>query len=157
MLAAGVVAVTSLCSGALAPEAVADPSPAGESPLSSAVETFNYPNAAKILKEKGIALRKGDGHILLADCNVSKDIQVFSTHTDEGRYCFRVTGSGKSGYLSLEIPDSFIVMVGDYAVRASVTSEGVTSTVEVPKNKQRSVGEGEGGSPAVLVELRVVS
>lgn len=156
-LATGAVAATSLLSGVLVPgTATAAPGPDGDAPLSSAVETFNYPNAAKILKEKGIALRKGDGHILLADCSVSRDITVHSRHGDgDGTFCFKVTGSGKSGYLSLEIPETFMVMVGNYAVRASVTAEGNTSTVDVPRNGQRSVGEGAQGASTVLVELRV--
>lgn len=157
-LTAGAIAVASLVSGALAPGvATAAPGPADDPIPPSAVETFEYPNAAKILKEKGIALRKGDGHILLAECSVSTDIQVFTRHNSEGRYCFKVTGTGKAGYLSLEIPETFIVATGEYAVRASVTAEGNTSTVDVPKNNSRSVGEGAvpPGPPAVLVELRV--
>ncbi|MEV5506812.1 hypothetical protein [Streptomyces orinoci] len=127
-----------------------------------AVETFEYPNAAKILQEQGIALRSGDGHILLADCKVSADIQVFTSQdhpgqTDRGKYCFKVTGSGKSGYLKLEIPKVFNVATGDYAVRASVTAEGKTQTVNVAKNDFEAVGQGVDpkAQPTVLVELRV--
>lgn len=157
-LVAGAIAVASLAPGALTPSiAIAAPGPTDDPIPPSAVETFEYPNAAKILKEKGIALRKRDGHILLAECTVSTDIQVFTRHNMEGRYCFKVTGTGKSGYLSLEIPMTFSVVTGEYAVRASVTADGSTSTVDVPKNNSRSVGEGTvpPGPPAVLVELRV--
>ncbi|MDT0453796.1 hypothetical protein [Streptomyces hesseae] len=131
--------------------------PAEEADPPYTVETFEYPNAAKILKEQGIALHKGDGHILLADCKISTDIQVFTRHNKEGRYCFKVTGTGKTGYLSLEIPQAFNVTTGDYAVRASVTADGKTSIVDIPKNDVRAIGEGTNppGSPASLVELRV--
>ncbi|MGO4463813.1 hypothetical protein AB4039_42145, partial [Streptomyces sp. M-16] len=33
-----------------------------------AIEDFGYPNADKILAERGITLKRGDGHIVLADC-----------------------------------------------------------------------------------------
>lgn len=40
---------------------------AGEAP-GCAVEDFKYPNADKILAEQNIVLKRGDGHITLADC-----------------------------------------------------------------------------------------
>ncbi|MEV6358651.1 hypothetical protein AB0M40_38945, partial [Streptomyces hydrogenans] len=43
-------------------EAVADAAPG------YAVENYDYPNADKILAEKNIVLKRGDGHIVLADC-----------------------------------------------------------------------------------------
>ncbi|WP_372407415.1 hypothetical protein [Streptomyces luteireticuli] len=126
------------------------------------METFEYPNAAKILKERGITLHKGDGHILLADCGLTQDIVVLSTRIDEpnpdrGRYCFKVTGTGRSGYLSLEIPKVISISTGDYLVRANVTADGRTTTVDVPRNETKPVGQGTNppGSPAVLVDLRV--
>ncbi|MFB6572837.1 hypothetical protein, partial [Streptomyces noursei] len=125
-----------------------------------AVETFEYPGAAKILKERGIALRKGDGHIVLADCYASQDIVVNSTelnNVDRGRYCFKVTGTGKTGYLTLEIPDVITIAAGDYLVQANLTADGQTTSVKVSKNDTKSVGEGTNppGNRSVLVELRV--
>ncbi|MBZ4322744.1 hypothetical protein JNW98_25795 [Streptomyces sp. SCA2-4] len=122
-----------------------------------AVETFEYPNAAQILKEKGIALHKGDGHILLADCNTAQDIRVMTRQTAEGQYCFKVTGTGKTGFLELEIPKVFSIMTGEYAVQANLTSEGKTQTVNVAKNGAEGVGESANppGKPTVLVKLRV--
>ncbi|MCC3774088.1 hypothetical protein K6I33_002307 [Streptomyces sp. UNOB3_S3] len=140
--------------------ATAAPASADEEQLSYAVENFEYPNAAKILQERGIILRKGDGHIVLGDCKTDEDIVVNSTsvnNADRGRYCFKVTGTGKTGYLTLEIPKVVTISAGDYAVRAKVTADSQTTTVDVPKNEMTSVGQGttRPGGPAVLVELRV--
>lgn len=119
-----------------------------------AVEEFNYPDADKILAEKGIKLLKGDGHLLLADCDSSvNQIQVWTRQTADGMYCFRATGS--SGYLTLEIPDVFAIQTSDRPVSADLTAEGKTQTVDVPKDDFKGVGEGVGGAPTVLVELRV--
>ncbi|WKK25163.1 hypothetical protein QZH56_05975 [Streptomyces olivoreticuli] len=140
------------------------PTPTEEPTPPSAVETFDYPNAAKILKEQGIALRKGDGHILLADCKVSRDIQIMTSmdhpgQSERGLYCFKVTGTGRTGYLTLEIPKVYNIMTGDVAVRAGLTAEGQTQTVTVPKNDAKGVGTAgtPPTAPTVLVELRVTS
>ncbi|MFC5718575.1 hypothetical protein ACFP1Z_00060 [Streptomyces gamaensis] len=122
------------------------------------METFNYPNAEKILGEKKIALRKGDGHIVLADCRASTDIRVWTTQSADGSFCFKVTGDGKSGYLSMEIPKVYYIQTGDYAVKADVVSEGVTKTVNMGKEGEAYVGVGANppGKEASLIELRVM-
>ncbi|MEU1780739.1 hypothetical protein ABZ545_14775 [Streptomyces abikoensis] len=158
----GVATVAAVCTAVNAASAAPAPAGADEATPPSAVETFEYPNAAKILKDRGIILRKGDGHIVLADCNVSRDIVVNSTaldNVDRGRYCFKVTGTGKSGYLALEIPKVVTIGAGDYAVEAKVTADSQTTKVEVPKNDMASVGQGSSrpGGAAVLVELRVTA
>ncbi|MEU7167402.1 hypothetical protein AB0A70_22615 [Streptomyces morookaense] len=153
-----VVAIGSAVGVATAAPASSD----DEKQLSYAVENFEYPNAAKILQERGIILRKGDGHIVLGDCKTDEDIIVNGTaldNPDRGRYCFKVTGTGKTGYLTLEIPKVVTISAGDYGIRANVTADGATTTVDVPKNDMKSVGEGMArpSGPAVLVELRVTS
>lgn len=163
VLFAGIVAsVTAAVGISTLNVASASPDPASDDSLSFTAETFAYPNAAKILKERGIILRKGDGHIILADCSASRDIEVLSTRTDEpnpdrGRFCFKVTGTGKAGYLALEIPKVHHLSTGDFAIHASLTADGKTQEVSVPKYDDASVGEGTKvpGSPTVLVELRV--
>ncbi|CAM5561849.1 hypothetical protein [Streptomyces abikoensis] len=126
--------------------------------LPSAVETFEYPGAAKILKERGIRLDSGDGHILLTDCKAGAgaDISVYTKHRDEinqGRICFKVTGNGKKGYLSLEIPDVIGIAAGKYGAWASVG--GPTGIVNVPANDIKAVGEPAWGEPATLLALQV--
>lgn len=120
-----------------------------------AVEDFGYPDAEGILKEKGIVLRRGDGHITLTDCSAPHQIQVWTLQNTEGRYCFRVTG--KTGYLSLEVNRVHAIRTDDRAVRASLTTDGKTTTVDVPKDDYKPVGEGDQKDPrpAVLVELKV--
>ncbi|MEV5138594.1 hypothetical protein AB0K71_23550 [Streptomyces syringium] len=162
MLSGGVIGAVSIVMGASTlGVAAAAPQPGDDAVLRPAVETFDYPNAARILKERGIALRKGDGHILLADCNAYDDIVVLSSRIDEpnARYCFRVTGTGKTGYLSLEIPKVHNIATRDFAVRATLTADGKTENVSVAKNDMEAVGQGTNppGAPAVLVELRVTA
>ncbi|WP_267245543.1 hypothetical protein [Streptomyces sp. PR69] len=120
-----------------------------------AVEDFNYPDADGILAEKGIKLHRGDGHILLADCDASANqIQVWTRHNkEEGMYCFNATAS--TGYLTLEVPDVFAIQTSDHPVTAELTAEGKKETVAVAKDDFKGVGEGVGGAPTVLVELRV--
>lgn len=144
---AGLIGVVSLVGvSSSVGSAAAAPVTADDGHLSYAVETFDYPNAAKILKERGIALRKGDGHIVLAkNCDVTRDIVILTSDTgnpDHGRYCFKVTGTGKTGYLSLEIPKVVYIRTTDYHVQASLTSDGRTISVDVPKNQKTQVGEG---------------
>ncbi|MET9413457.1 hypothetical protein ABZY03_04570 [Streptomyces klenkii] len=123
--------------------------------LPSAVETFEYPGAAKIFKERGINLERGDGHILFADCSVSEDIVVYTKTTagpNHGKYCFRVTGNGKKGYLALDLPDAIGVGAGKYTVWASVKGNGMT---EVPKGDFKAVGEAASGTPGSLLALQI--
>ncbi|MEU8581701.1 hypothetical protein [Streptomyces abikoensis] len=161
-LIAGSIAAAVIAGFSAVNVATAAPAPADDVVPPVAVETFEYPNAAKILKEKGIALRKGDGHILLVDCNVSRDIQVLTSvnhpgQSETGTYCFKVTGSGKTGFLTLEVPKVYNIMTGDVAVKANLTAEGKTQTVAVAKNDAVGVGTGAPvpGAATTLVELRV--
>lgn len=119
----------------------------------SAVEDFTYPLADRILKEKGIVLRKGDGHILLTECSEPNQIQVWTRQNAEGKFCFRVIG--RTGNLTLEVNEVFAVQTEDRAVRASLTSDGKSTTVDIPKDELKPVGEGTTGKPTVLVELKV--
>ncbi|MEV6162457.1 hypothetical protein AB0L71_11130 [Streptomyces sp. NPDC052052] len=124
-----------------------------------AVEDFTYPGAAQVLADKGILLKKGDGHILLADCDYSVDqIRVLTVKdTSVGRdemYCFKATST--TGYLTLELPRVFALETGEHPISADLTANGETTTVDVPEGGFKSVGEGNiGGARSVLVEIRV--
>ncbi|MFC5721456.1 hypothetical protein ACFP1Z_14890 [Streptomyces gamaensis] len=140
--------------------AVAAPADDGMPPWG--VETFEYPNAAKILKEQGIALRKGDGHIVLADCRATTDIQVMTAfkhpgQTRQGWYCFNVTGTGKTGWLTLEVPQAYTIATGDYALDVKVDSKNGQEQVKVAKNSYKGLGKGLNplNPDTMLVELRV--
>ncbi|WP_241846880.1 hypothetical protein [Streptomyces sp. CB02414] len=118
-----------------------------------AVEDFNYPGADRILEERGITLKRGDGHITLVPCTDAWNIKIES-RLDNGGYCFRATA--KSAYLSLELPDAYGVWTEEHPVEATLTADGKESVVNVPSNEYQPVGEsGDTGLRSVLVELRV--
>ncbi|MDJ1639037.1 hypothetical protein [Streptomyces pakalii] len=103
-----------------------------------AVEDFAYPQADKIFKEQGILLKRGDGHIVLADCASATDLlEVWARGKD--RFCFRVTGD--QGYLSLELPAVYGVKGNAYETEVNMTVEGEEKTFEVDKNAWTPVGE----------------
>ncbi|MFJ3235883.1 hypothetical protein [Streptomyces sp. NPDC086787] len=151
---------------ALAVPALASP-PAGataaDTSMPYAVETFDYPNAAQILEQKMIKLIRGDGHIVLADCDSSDKAQISVQVTrgpDEQNkpklFCFRATA--KSGFLTLEVPRVFYIETADHPVTAKLTTDaGDSQTVNVDKNDFETVGQGLGKPMTTLVELRVTS
>lgn len=152
VLAAGIGIPLAVADDSDGPQTAADVPPV-------AVEDFNYPGAAGIKTSRGITLKKGDGHIVLADCDTSLDqIRVYAVEDDtvgrEGSYCFRATA--KSGYLTLELPRVFALEAGAHPISADLTANGETTTVAVAKDGFESVGEGTvGGARSVLVEIRV--
>ncbi|WP_329491862.1 hypothetical protein OG618_36185 [Kitasatospora sp. NBC_01246] len=119
-----------------------------------AVEDFTYPGASPF---PNLKLLRGDGHILLADCNTTTQIQLWSRAVPNPAggpsVCFRVNGT--VGQLTLELPQTFLIQTNDRAVRANLTADGVAQTVDVPKGGITGVGEGVGQKPTMLVELRV--
>ncbi|MCS0634087.1 hypothetical protein NX801_00090 [Streptomyces sp. LP05-1] len=148
---------TTAGTAAVAPAGAPATATAGDDTPPPAVEDFAYPDAGRLLAEKGIALRQGDGHILLTDCAAPHQIQVWTLQNAEGRYCFRVTG--KTGYLALEVKRVHAIRTDDRAVRAKLTVDGQSTTVDIPKDDYKPVGEGDQKDPrpAVLVELRVTA
>ncbi|MEU3403113.1 hypothetical protein ABZ766_04035 [Streptomyces sp. NPDC006670] len=118
-----------------------------------AIEDFGYPNADKILAERGITLKRGDGHIVLADCASATDLlEVWSRAND--KICFRVTGT--SGYLTLEIPAVFAVKGNSYAAQVDMTTGTEQKKFDVNKNAWTPVGESadEQGRDFMLLEIR---
>ncbi|MFI5986088.1 hypothetical protein ACIBEA_35170 [Streptomyces sp. NPDC051555] len=118
-----------------------------------AIEDFAYPNADKILAERGITLKRGDGHILLADCASATDLLEVWSRSNE-KICFRVTGN--SGYLTLEIPAVFAVKGNSYATRVDMTTGTDEKTYDVNKNAWTPVGESadDQGRDFMLMEIR---
>ncbi|MFH9264069.1 hypothetical protein ACH4KN_07380 [Streptomyces sp. NPDC017546] len=127
----------------------------------SLVEDYSYPGADNILATKGIKLKKGDGRILLADCDLSQNqIRVMTVEDSAsgraGQYCFRTTA--KTGYLTLELPRVFVLELAtsERPISADLTAGGETTTVNVGAGGFQSVGEGVvGGARSTLVEIRV--
>ncbi|MER6023264.1 hypothetical protein ABT141_34865, partial [Streptomyces anulatus] len=97
-----------------------------------AVEDFNYPQADKILAEQGIALKRGDGHIVLVECAGGTGlIEVWARRQDNKKICFRVTGN--SGWLTMEIPAVHSIKGNDY------TTEGLGGAA---RRREEQVGVG---------------
>ncbi len=130
------------------PRAAAD-----DSPQRSTVEDRSYPGAAKILAERGISLKSGDGKILLTDCGSTPDLVEVYSRT-KGNFCFAVVGP--TGYLSLDLPETYTVKGNSHRLQVSLTAQGRTTTSTVEKNSWTPVGEGTGGAPSVLVEMRTL-
>ncbi|MFD7032415.1 hypothetical protein ACFWAR_30735 [Streptomyces sp. NPDC059917] len=118
-----------------------------------AIEDFAYPNADKILAERGITLKRGDGHILLADCTSATDLLEVWSRANE-KICFRVIGN--NGYLTLEIPAVFAVKGNSYATRVDMTTGTEAKTFDVNKNAWTPVGESadDQGRDFMLMEIR---
>ena len=118
-------------------------------------ETFDYPGAAKILAERGILLKKGDGHILFTSCAPSGDyLEVRARNKDP--FCFKVTGA--TGYLTLELADTYLIFSDSrHTTVANYTVDGQGGTKTVAPGGAEGIGEGSGGHSATLLEIRVTS
>ncbi|MDX3456241.1 hypothetical protein PV396_30605 [Streptomyces sp. ME02-8801-2C] len=160
-LAAGALAWTAVAGSGSAPAqdgaanrasgavtAVADEAPA------YAVETFDYPNADKILAEQNIVLKRGDGHITLADCASGTGLLEVWAREKADRICFKVVGN--SGWLTMEIPSVYAVKGNDYATEVDMTVGAEEKSFDVEKNTWTAVGESadEQGREHMLVEIR---
>jgi hypothetical protein len=125
-------------------------------------ENYDYPGADRILAERGIKLIKGDGRILFVDCVVGANQAKVESRRwpgTRGHFCFTIKGT--KGYLTLEIPEAYVIWSDqNHALNAKIKVADQTSTVNVPKDD--FVGIGEGGDdpnsgPATILELRVAS
>ncbi|SES21246.1 hypothetical protein SAMN04487983_103655 [Streptomyces sp. yr375] len=118
------------------------------------VEDYNYPGADAIKAQKGIVLKRGDGHITLADCASSTGLMEVYSRKGE-KICFRATGP--SGYLSLEIPSVYGVKgEADHEAAVQLTTDGATQSIDVGKGEWKAAGEAADpeGRAFVLVEIR---
>ncbi|MFI9236558.1 hypothetical protein [Streptomyces sp. NPDC053079] len=118
----------------------------------SAVEDFSYPNAEKIFKEKGLKLKRGDGHILLAECGSSPNLLKFIAR-DRDDFCFKVVGN--KGYLSLEVPSVGGVQSSDHAAKVKMEVGDKQASFDIPKNSWRAIGEtaDPAGREHTLIEI----
>nr|WP_179200248.1 hypothetical protein [Streptomyces sp. NRRL B-24085] len=118
-----------------------------------AVEDFGYPQADKILAEKNIVLKRGDGHITLADCASGKG-QLEVQARDRSKVCFDVKGA--SGWLTLELPSVYLIRGNDYATEVDMTVGTGETTYDIAKNAWTPVGEStdEQGREFTLLEIR---
>jgi hypothetical protein len=126
---------------------------AGESP-GYAVENFDYPLADKILAEKKILLKRGDGHITLADCASGTGLLEIMARDKADKICFKVVGS--SGWLTLEIPAVYAIKGNDYTTAVDMTVGTEEKSFDILKNSWTPVGEAADteGRDHMLVEIR---
>ncbi|MFE0812960.1 hypothetical protein ACFW4M_27365 [Streptomyces sp. NPDC058794] len=130
-------------------EAVAEAAPG------YAVEDYAYPDADKILAEQNIVLKRGDGHIVLADCAAGGNLLQFLARDHED-VCFEVTAD--EGYLTLELPAVHGVKTDDSAnTHLEMTAEGDQVEYDIPADTWKGVGESVDGREHVLVEIRVTN
>ncbi|MEV8037993.1 hypothetical protein [Streptomyces sp. NPDC086182] len=118
-----------------------------------AIEDFNYPQADKILAEQNIVLKRGDGHITLADCASGTGLlQVWAR--EKSMICFKVVGN--SGWLTLEIPSVYGIRGNDYTTDVDMTVGDEETSFAVAKNQWTAVGESADpeGREHMLVEIR---
>ncbi|MFD7103490.1 hypothetical protein [Streptomyces celluloflavus] len=120
--------------------------------MPSAVEDFSYPGAAKILAEKNLKLKSGDGNIMLAECSSEPNLLQFIGREREN-FCFRVTGT--KGYLSLEVPAVTGVQTNDYNAHVEMTVDKETKSYDIGKNTWQGIGEtiDPAGRDHTLVEI----
>ncbi|MEV7941714.1 trypsin-like serine protease [Kitasatospora sp. NPDC088264] len=117
-----------------------------------AVESFSYPDAEKILADRKITLKAGDGHIQLADCASGPGLfQLLSRATTPSQVCFTITGP--TGYLAMEIPKVYDIRGDAHTVKATLNTAGRITTFDVPKNKWTGLGEGASADATTLLEL----
>ncbi|NGO68770.1 hypothetical protein G5C65_10470 [Streptomyces sp. SB3404] len=128
--------------------------PVAEDGPSFAVEDFAYPRADEIEAERGIVLKRGDGHITLAECGSADGLLEVWSRKGEGKVCFRTIG--ESGYLTMEIPAVYTVKGNDYETDLEMTVEGEKKKFEVGRNEWTPVGESTDpdGRAHMLVEIR---
>ncbi|WP_167364529.1 MULTISPECIES: hypothetical protein [Streptomyces] len=119
-----------------------------------AVENFDYPLADKILAEKKILLKRGDGHITLADCATGTGLLEIMARDKADKICFKVVGS--SGWLTLEIPAVYAIKGNDYTTAVDMTVGTEEKSFDILKNSWTPVGEAADteGRDHMLVEIR---
>ncbi|WP_330286149.1 hypothetical protein [Streptomyces sp. NBC_00576] len=119
-----------------------------------AVEDFSYPQADKILAEKNILLKRGDGHITLADCAGGTGLLEILARNKVDKICFKVVGD--SGWLTLEIPAVYAIKGNDYTTAVDMTVGTEEKSFDITKNAWTAVGEAADaeGRDHMLVEIR---
>ncbi|MGW6982325.1 FG-GAP-like repeat-containing protein [Streptomyces sp. NPDC054932] len=142
--------------GTTAPLATAAPEPTTNAGAPYAVEHGAYPGAESVLAATGAKLVDGDGGITQSSCDQPHQIAVWARPITLPlhRICF--SAPGDTGFLALSVPDTFRVQSHGRDLRASLTTDGASQTVNVPRDTVVGVGEGAAtGSNSALLELRV--
>ncbi|MBP2477510.1 hypothetical protein JOF53_006382 [Crossiella equi] len=118
-------------------------------------EDYAYPGADRIYAEKGIRLKRGDGRIVLVDCvNGADQLEVWARN--KPKFCFTV--SGAPGWVTLELPQVYLIKGESHNVDAVVQVAGkpTADTLRLKKSEWNPIGEGSSTSDATLLEFRAV-
>ncbi|MFF5426346.1 MULTISPECIES: hypothetical protein [unclassified Streptomyces] len=149
--AAGALAWAVVAAGQ--PSAAPASEPVAETGPGYAIEDYNYPGADRILAEQGIDLKRGDGHIVLADCLSEENLLRFLAR-GRADVCFKVTAD--EGFLTLRIPSVHGVRTDDSVnTHLAMTAEDDRVEYDIPAKTWEGVGESVDGREHVLVEIRV--
>jgi hypothetical protein len=152
---ASAIAVVLTSSATGSPPSVNAAAPIDE-PQPSLVENYEHPGAEKILQERGIQLKNGDGGIMFVDCTPNSGlVEIESTAFPAPRnlFCFKL--SGDKGYLSMELPQAYVAKSNSYNVVATWRTEsGEIRNTQLAKNTFTAIGEGTGAGPGPLLELK---
>ncbi|MCZ7459752.1 FG-GAP-like repeat-containing protein [Streptomyces sp. WMMC940] len=152
--AAIVIAATAV--GMPAPAATAADENPTDTTAPYAVEDGAYPGADEILKYTGAQLIAGDGSITFTSCAADFQIMVWARNlkTNESRICFK---AASTGHLSVKIPRAYRIETAGRDIRAEVSIDGDTETLNVPKDTAKGFGEADPAGPkqAVLLDLQV--
>ncbi|WP_336203862.1 hypothetical protein [Nonomuraea sp. LPB2021202275-12-8] len=131
------------------------------------IEEGAYPDAERILAERGITLISGNGLITLADCGAPGTIQLYSA--EKGYICFQVRiwpafaldsatlEPALNSFVVLRIPDVYVIKGTATATQqATLTVDDQTKTYDIRPGEWTPVGEGVDpeNPPETLVELR---
>ncbi|MFF3432547.1 trypsin-like serine protease [Streptomyces sp. NPDC002602] len=154
-LPAAIAVVT--VAGMPAPLAFAEPATPSNSEAPFAVEDGAYPFGPDIKAATGAELIAGDGNITYAPCSAGNyQVVVWARNllTNESRICFK---AANTGYLKVNIPRAYRIETYDRDIKASISIEGSTENLAVPKNTTKAFGDADPAAPkqAVLVEMRV--
>ncbi|MFD5429816.1 trypsin-like serine protease [Streptomyces sp. NPDC127084] len=121
-----------------------------------AVEDGAYPYRSDVLDDTGADLIAGDGNIVQVECG-SHQIEVWALNLpahNDSKVCFE---AADTGYLKVNIPRAYRIRTYSRDIRASVSIEGTTENLTVPKDTSKGFGEAHPTDPkqAVVLDLRV--
>ncbi|MGW5851048.1 FG-GAP-like repeat-containing protein [Streptomyces sp. NPDC055254] len=134
----------------------------GETPANAdapyVLEDGAYPHSNDILAATGASLIAGDGNITHTSCSGPFQIQVWARNlkTSESTLCFK---AANTGYLSVNIPRAYRIETVARDIRATVSTNGATQTLDFPAGSAQAIGEGTATDPkqTVLLEMRVTA
>ncbi|WP_306324345.1 MULTISPECIES: hypothetical protein [unclassified Streptomyces] len=150
--AAGALAWALLAGGQQAATTGPGHAPVADAAPGYAVEDYNYPQADKIQAERGIVLKRGDGHIVLTDCASGENLLRILAR-DSADVCFKVIGD--EGFLTLEINSVHGVQTNDSSnTHLEMTAEDDHVEYDIPADTWKGVGESEDGREHMLIEIR---